>query len=162
MEINAKPEKQHEWLKQLIGDWEMLGAATGPDEKENTCQGAESVRAIGDLWVVGEGTGEAPDGSPAFMSVLTLGYDPAKGAFVGTWIGSMMTHMWVYQGELDSTGKVLTLNTEGPDMEHPGTTARYRDIIELTDDGKRLLISEMLGADGEWKRFMNVTYTRKR
>ena len=41
-----------------------------------------------------------PDGGPATM-IMTLGYDPAKKRFVGTFIGSMMTNLWVYEGELE-------------------------------------------------------------
>jgi len=28
----------------------------------------------------------------------------------------MITHLWVYEGQLDAAGKVLILNSEGPDM----------------------------------------------
>ena len=34
--------------------------------------------------------------------IMTLGYDPQKKRFVGTLIGSMMTHLWVYDGALDA------------------------------------------------------------
>ena len=46
----------------------------------------------------------------------------------------MMTHLWGYDGELAASGKVLTLNAEGPDMSPgaaPGKLARYRDVIEI-------------------------------
>ena len=52
---------------------------------------------------------------------MTLGYDPVQKRFVGTFIGSMMTHMWIYNGTLDAAGKVLTLDTEGPGLlRRPG------------------------------------------
>lgn len=51
-----------------------------------------------------EGLGEMPGGGIA-TTMMTLGYDPARKWFVGTFIGSMMTHMWVY------AGTVLTLDT---------------------------------------------------
>ena len=50
-------------------------------------------------------------------------YDPQKQRFVGTWIGSMMTYLWVYEGTLDATEKVLTLNAEGPSMGTEGKLA---------------------------------------
>ena len=85
--------------------------------------GTETVRKIGELWVVGEGRGPMPGGEEA-TSVLSLGYDPQKRAFVGTWFGSMMTQLWVYEGELDAGKRKLTLNTEGPNMQKEGEQAK--------------------------------------
>jgi hypothetical protein len=99
-----------------------------------------------------------PDGSPA-TTILTLGYDPDKRRFAGTWIGSMMTYLWVYDGELDSAGRVLTLNCEGPGME--GGTAKYRDVHEIVDDGHRVMTSHLQQADGSWVQFMTAHYRRK-
>ena len=67
----------------------------------------ESVRSIGPLWVVGEGSADA-DGD-AFRSVLTLGYDPEKESFVATWIDSVTPYLWTFTGQLDDAKKVLTL-----------------------------------------------------
>ena len=58
--------------------------------------------------------------------IMTLGYDPQKKRFVGTWIGSMMTYLWVYDGELDASGKVLTLNAEGPNMQVAGANGEVQ------------------------------------
>jgi hypothetical protein len=38
-----------------------------------------------------------PGGGAATM-FLTLGYDPQRERYVGTWIGSMMTHLWGVRG----------------------------------------------------------------
>lgn len=95
--------------------------------------------------------------------MLTLGYDPAKGCFVGTWVGSMMTHLWVYDGFLDETGKVLTLEAEGPDMSGAGgKMAKYRDVITMESDDHRVLTSHMLGVDGKWQPFMTAHYRRRK
>ena len=64
-----------------------------------------------------------PDGKPSTM-IVTLGFDPEKKRFMGTFIGSMMTHLWIYDGELDTAGKVLTLNAEGPSMLGGGSIAK--------------------------------------
>ena len=42
-------------------------------------------------------------------TLMTLGYDPRKKRFVGTFVGSMMTNLWIYDGELDKDERVLTL-----------------------------------------------------
>ena len=157
---NAEPQTAHRWLQRMVGKWTSEAEMTGePDTPADTCRGAERVRSIGDLWIVAEGQGEMPGGGIATM-IMTLGYDPQRQRFVGTWIGSMMTHLWIYEGSLDDTGRVLTLEAEGPSMEGDGTMAKYRDAIELESDDRRVLRSSVLGRDGVWRQFMTARYRR--
>jgi hypothetical protein len=93
---------------------------------------------------------------------MTLGYDPQTERFVGTFIASMMTHLWPYNGALDATGKVLTLDSEGPSFAGDGTMAKYQDIIEFINDDHRTLSSQVLGPDGQWQPFMKAHYRRKK
>jgi hypothetical protein len=160
--MHAEPQKEHQWLQKLVGEWTTEAEGSmGPDKPPETFKGTESVRSIGGVWVVCEGRGEMPGGGAA-TTIMTLGYDPAKKRFVGTFIGSMMTHMWVYDGQLDPAGKVLTLDTEGPDFAHEGKTTRYKDAIEFKSDDHRVLTSNMLGDDGKWNLFMTANYRRKK
>jgi len=154
----AEPQKEHQWLNKLVGEWTYETDA-GPQAPKAT--GTESVKSLGGLWVLAEGDGEMPGGGPA-TTLMTLGYDPARKRFTGTWIGSMMTHMWLYDGGLDPAERVLTLDSEGPSMSGDGTTSRYQDIIELKSDDHRTLTARVLGADGKWQQFMTVDYRRKR
>jgi hypothetical protein len=162
--MGAEPQHEHQWLEKLVGEWEMEGSMdAGPDKPTETSRGEETVRSVGGLWIVAEGEGEVPGGERG-TSVMTLGYDPSKGKFVGTWIGSMMTHMWVYEGELDGEERVLTLETEGPDMSaeaEDGRLARYRESIELESDDHRTLRSLMRGKDGKWRQLVEIHYRRK-
>jgi hypothetical protein len=80
----------------------------GPGKPPMKSRGAESMRSIGGLRTLGEGSGEMPDGG-RMTSIMTLGYDPQKQRFVGTFIASIMTHMWKCEGTLDASGKALTL-----------------------------------------------------
>ena len=157
----AKPEKEHEWLQKLTGEWSFTVAFPGGPEQPPAGghpPGSETVRSIGGLWVMAEGRGQVPGGGPATM-MMTLGYDPQKKKFVGTWFGSMMTYLWVYEGSLDESGKVLTLETEGPDFKNPGKMGKFREVIELTSDDERTFTSYAL-SDGEWQKLMMMTYTR--
>ncbi|MGH8849268.1 MAG: DUF1579 domain-containing protein [Polaromonas sp.] len=143
-----------------MGDWTSEAEmAMGPDKPPTKCTGTESVRPLGDLWVLCEGRGEMPGGGMANM-LMTLGYDPQKKAFIGSWVGSMMTHMWVYHGALDEAKKVLTLDTEGPSFTGDGKLARYRDTITIKSKDERVLTSHTLQDDGTWKGFMTATYRR--
>jgi hypothetical protein len=156
----AEPTKEHQWLHQLIGDWAYEHeSAMGPDQPKQKFTGTERVRSVGGLWIVAEGQGEMPGGGLA-QTVLTLGYDPQKKRFVGTWYGSMMTNLWVYDGWLDETGKKLTLETEGPDFANEGKTASYREQIELLSPDHRTFSSSMRGPDGKWTTFMTAHYRR--
>jgi hypothetical protein len=108
---------------------------------------------------VGEGTGEIPEGG-ASITMVTLGYDPQKKRYVGTFVGSMMTNLWVYEGQLDDEGKVLTLDTEGPAMSAEGKMAKYRDVIEVLSDNHRKLTSFVQDDDGNWLQIMSANYHR--
>ena len=161
-EMEAKPQKQHQWLERFEGDWTYESEAVmAPDQPPEKFTGSESVRSIGGLWFLAEGQGDMPGGGAA-TTLMTLGYDPQRQRFVGTWIGSMMTHMWVYDGELDAAQRVLTLHTEGPNMTVPGTLAKYRETIELRDDDHRVFTSHMLRDDGSWQQLMTAHYRRRK
>lgn len=158
--MQAEPQKEHQWLQKLVGEWTTeMDAVMGPDKPPEKFTGTESVRSIGGLWTQGEGRGEIPGGSIT-TTIMTLGYDPAKKRYVGTFIGSMMTHMWIYEGELDASGKVLTLDTVGPDFATEGKMTKYKDIIEFKSDDHRILSSQMLMDDGTWNGFMTAHYRR--
>jgi Protein of unknown function (DUF1579) len=158
--MNCEPQKEHQWLQKLVGEWTFENECKmGPDQPPAKFSGSETVRSLGGVWVVCEGRGETPGGGMGLM-IMSLGYDPAKKRFVGTFIGSMMTNMWVYDGALE--GNVLTLDTEGPSFTGENKVVKYQDIIEIVNDDLRTLSSQTLGPDGQWHRFMTANYRRKR
>jgi hypothetical protein len=124
------------------------------------CRGTESVRAHGGFWIIGEGTGEMP-GMGSMSSVLTLGNDPEKKRYVGTWIDSMTGTLWNYEGSLDPSGKKLVLESEGPCAMKPGTTAKFRDVTEFVSKDHRVLTSSMQTEDGSWMTIVKANYRRK-
>jgi hypothetical protein len=160
--MNTEPQKEHQWLQKLVGEWTYeTEAMMGPDNPCEKFTGTETVTSLGGLWVLAEGKGEMPGGGGA-TTLMTLGYDPQKKRYVGTFIVSIMAYLWVYDGGLDAAERVLTLDTEGPDMSAEGKTAKYKDVIEFKGDDHRVMTSQMLGDDGEWRRFMTANYWRKK
>lgn len=160
--MKVEPGKEHRWLRKLVGEWTYEGeAATEPGQPPARFGGTESVRPLGEIWVVAEGRGEMPGGATA-ATLLTLGFDPRQGRFVGTWIGSMMAHLWVYDGgALDAAGKILTLDAEGPSFTEEGKLARYRDVIAFQDDDHRVLTGSVRRDDGSWHELMTARYRRR-
>ena len=157
----AEPTKEHRWLQRLVGEWSFEGECMmGPDQPPMKSTGNCVTRSLGGLWTLNEGSGEMPGGG-MMSSIITLGYDPAKEKFVGTFVASMMTHLWLYEGSLDASGRVLTLDAEGPSMAGDGTMAKYQDIVTVENDNHWILSSQAQGPDGQWMKFMTAHYRRK-
>lgn len=155
------PQKEHEWLQQLVGEWESEAEANfGPDQPPVKCKGTEKVRSLGGFWILSDSQGEVA--GMTMKSQLTLGYDSKKKKYVGTWVDSMTDYMWHYEGTLDEAGKVLTLETEGYSHLNPTELAKFKDEIELKDQDHKVLRSSMQMPDGQWVSFMTANYTRKK
>jgi hypothetical protein len=155
-----EPQSEHVWLQRLVGEWSVEGECSmGPDQPPVKTTGKESVRSLGGLWTIGEGEGEMPGGGLC-TSIMTLGFDPRTKRFVGTFIASVMTHLWPYSGTLDASKTVLTLDSEGPGFDDDGTLVQYQDIIEFVSDDHRTLSSQFRDADGNWVPFMKAHYRR--
>jgi hypothetical protein len=159
--LPTQPQKEHQWLQKLVGEWTYeTEALMEPDQSPVISTGTETVRSLGGFWILAEGEGEMP-GCGLATTLMTLGYDPQKQRYVGTWVGSMMTYLWQYDGELDAGETVLTLNSEGPVMTGEEKIGKYKDVIEVKSDNHRVLTSHMLRDDGQWQHFMTAHYWRK-
>jgi hypothetical protein len=155
-----EPQSEHLWLHQLVGEWSIESECVmGPDQPPMTTTGREVVRLLGKLWTIGESSGNAPGGG--FESIMTLGYDPQTKRFVGSFIASTMTHFWPYSGWLDASGRILTLDSEGPSFSGDGTIAKYQDIIEFITNDHRTLTARVQSPDGSWQQFMTAHYRRE-
>lgn len=152
----AKPQKEHQWLDQLIGTWSFEHACQTPDGTASNTTGTMTCRSLDGMWLICESTGGSPE--EPWSSIMTLGFDIAQNKYVGTFIGTMMSFIWHYVGELDAAGKKLPLVSEGPTFDGSGR-CRYRDTVEIVDSNTWLFRSE-LEDQGSWVQFMNGTHTR--
>lgn len=160
--MKTEPQKEHLWLHRLVGDWTYeIEACMKPGEPPQKLKGSETVRSVGGIWIVCEGQGEMPGGGMA-TTILTVGFDPAAKKFVGSWIGSMMTYLWHYEGTLDAAERVLTLNCEGPIFDGTGGTTKYKDVHTIISDNERTLAGNFLDREGNWNEMMTCTFRRAR
>lgn len=154
-----KASKEHQWLQRMVGEWTYEAESeAAPGQAPIRDTGTETVRSLGGMWTVGEARSDA--GKSETASIITLGYDSAKGRVVGSFVASMMDNLWIYEGSLDEAGRVLTMDTEGPSFTEEGKTARYRDSIEIVSDDHRVMTSRYQTADGGWHPFMTMHYQR--
>ncbi len=161
--VMAKPRPEHGFLEKMVGSWDVTS------DMSNGTPWVENVRSLQGLWIIAEGTGMMPkgegsgeeggEGEPA-TTMLTLGFDAAKSKYVGTWFGSMMDNLWVYEGEVEPDGRTLSLYTIGPSMSGEGL-ADYREQITFLSDDHRTFNSSAKQPDGSWKQFMEAHYRRR-
>lgn len=163
VEHKMEPREEHRWLQKLVGEWDVeTEAVMEPGKPPHKSTGTERVRAFGDLWIIAEASGQMPDGD-TMRNVVTLGYDPEQQRFVGTFISDTMTKLWLYEGELESGKRTLSLYSEGPSLTGDGSTVRYRDSIEFVSDDHRIFRSQMAAEDGSWlEPMMTMHHRRKR
>jgi hypothetical protein len=151
------PQKEHQWLQQLEGTWTTdTEALMEPGKPPMKLTGTESTRSLGGFWAMSEFKGDMM-GVPV-IGIMTLGYDAKKGKYFGTWVSSMDTTMYQYEGAV--AGNTLTLNTEGPDPAS-GKVVKMRDVIEVKSKDHKVLTSHMQGDDGKWTKFMTINSKRK-
>jgi hypothetical protein len=156
-----QPTEEHQWLQQFAGEWETEAEASmGPGQPPMKCKGKATSRMLGGFWVVTESEGDMH--GVTIQAVQTIGYDAEKKKYVGTWIDSMVNYMWDYEGSVDSTGKKLTLEAEGPNFMTGGKSTKFRDTYEFKSQDHIEATSSMLGDDGEWVQFMTGQMRRKK
>ena len=144
-----RPLSEHDWLQQLVGEWESEAECfMDPDGPPVKCSGRERIRALGGFWVVSEI--EADMKNRPFRTLQILGFDPHKERFIGSWIDTMTSYMWRYEGTLNETGNTLILDTEGPCPMHSGKLSKFREMLELRDRDHKVYTSSILDEDGHW------------
>lgn len=153
------PTKEHEWLLKFAGTWEGQGECYFDPNKPMKLQGTETAKAVGGFWLQSDIKGEFA-GQP-MAGCMTLGYDPNKKKFVGTWIDSMSSHMFKYEGTVDSTGNVLTLEGEGPSPLDPSKMAKFKDVTEFKGADQKVMSSFVQGPDGKWIPMMKMESKKK-
>jgi len=148
-----KPEKEHEWLEKFVGTWNSeLECQPAPGAPPMKSKGTLRAKSLGGFWIVSDMKLDMM-GAP-MNAIQTIGYDPAKKKYVGTWVDSMTNYMWKYEGWVDEAGKILTLEADGPSFADPGKMAKYRDIYEFKAADHLLTSSQMQLPDGQWVTFM--------
>ncbi|MCU0718443.1 MAG: DUF1579 domain-containing protein [Pirellula sp.] len=154
----SQSQKEHHWLSRLVGNWEFEHDCKMPDGTDAKSGGKMVCRMLGELWLICESTGVAPDGG-SWSSVMTIGFEPTKNAYVGTFIGSMMANIWHYRGVMDDDGVTLPLESEGPKFDGSGM-GKYRDTIKIIDENTWLFTSDFQLDDGTWNPFMSGAHRR--
>jgi hypothetical protein len=150
---------QHEWLQKFVGEWETTSECKMTGEAA-VCHGSFKGRMLGGLWLVGEIDTEMPGTGARVQALQTFGFNEKSKQYVGHWVDSMFNHQWSYVGSVDESGKILTMEAEGPDMMGGSGTVQYRDTYEFVS-ANELKMSSAAKQGDEWVTFMEAKSVRK-
>ena len=158
---NQTPEQA--LLQSLVGTWTYEFATASNSEYPGvTATGTETVRRIGETWVLIENQGVSRD-KRASHTVTTLGVSDETGRFIGTVAGTAVpSTLFIYDGSVGVPESAIHLETTGPAMTPGNSTDRYRDVIQFLGPDARETIAQLQDKDGEWVEFMRTRYRRAR
>lgn len=148
------PGAEHAYLKKLEGTWDAV-VKVGPQESKAV---ATYTMELGGFWLMSDFDGEFA-GMP-FKGHGIDGYDQGKKAFVSVWVDSTSSAPMVSEGNLDATGKVLTMNGS---MRGPtGDMMNTKMTTEMADDDHMTFTMYVPGPSGAETPMMTITYTRRK
>lgn len=157
----VKPSPQHAFLKKEEGTWDatMKIFMGGPDAPPETCKGVEKNKMLGGFWLISEYEGDF--GGQPFSGLGTVGYDPVKKKYIGSWVDSVTPHLTLMEGTYDEAKKTLTLLTEGINPA-TGKPVKERHLHEYKDEDTRILKMYQEGEGGKDVLMMELTYKRRK
>ena len=155
----ATPGAPHKLLARMAGSWNTrtkcwMQSNKAPMESTGTCQ---QKMLLGGRFLQQEFTGEMM-GSP-FTGIGMAGYDNHTRKHVSTWMDSMGTGIYFFEGSAGADGKTITQTSRYDDpVQGP---MQWRAVTRIVDDNT--LVFEMYGTgkSGKEEKMMEITYTRK-
>ena len=155
-----EPGPEHERLKSNVGTWKVdCTYFMDPSQPPMKVEATETIEMIGPFWTVS--LFESSFMSAPFAGRATLGYDPRKEKWIGTWIDAMSPHMYVMEGRYDDDGKVLTMLCEAPAPMMDGKLTQYRSTAWDVDPDQRRFEMFVTMPDGTECQMFSYVYARQ-
>ena len=115
---------------------------------------------LGGLYLHQDYVGDKIDGPlPSFEGKGYWGYNTTSNRYEGYWIDNASTTMQMEFGDVDSDGRVWTMNSEVT-CPQTGVAMKKRNVITLIDDDHNKVESYFTGEDGNEMKSMEISYTR--
>lgn len=155
------PGQPHKLLDQFVGKWDTATRVwMEPGKPPMETKGTADVKWIMDgRYLLEESAGQLM-GMPHKGMGIT-GYDNFKQKYVSSWIENMSTGMYMSEGTVDQSGKVLTFHGK---IDEPATGERdklVRFVARIISKDKHVFeIYDLVGRPDEFKA-VEITYTRK-
>ncbi len=144
----AKPGPEHELLKHFAGTFDLL--VDGSEKGTET-----TTLAMNGLWAVSDFQSQM--GGQAFIGHGVLGWDANKKKYISTWVDTMSTHLYVFEGTWDAATKTLVQESTEPD---PMMGQKMVSKTRITDADHHVF--EMHVGSVDTPAMMSIQYTRKK
>ncbi len=163
MEVYEKlgtPGAPHEALASLAGSWATSTRAwmepgKPPMQGTGTC---EQKMLLGGRYLQQEYTGEMM-GSP-FTGINVIGYDNHTKKYVSTWIDSMSTGIYYFEGTASADGKTITQESSYDDPVRGPTV--WRSVTRIVDSNTLEYEMFLTSKGGKEEKMMEMKVTRKK
>jgi len=156
----ATPTAPHKMLANLVGTWTTQTKAwmepgKPPVEGTGTC---EQKMLLDGRYLQQEYSGEMM-GSP-FTGINLIGYDNHTKRYVSTWIDSMSTGIYYFEGDATADGKTITQESSYDDPIRGPMV--WRSITRIVNDNTLEYEMYLTPKGGVEEKMMEMTVTRKR
>lgn len=155
-----QPTPEHKAMAREAGNWKAVSKLwLTPETEPMISEASESNALLGELWLLSEYEGNVM-GMP-FKGMGTMGYDPVKKKYVGTWVDTINPHLQTMEGEYDVATHTLTMYSTGRDvMTSEEKTSKL--VSRYLDDNSKVFEMHALvpGKTDEYWKQMEVTYKR--
>ena len=163
MEVYRKvgtPGAAHKTLAKLTGTWATKTKAwmepdKPPTEGAGTC---EQKMVLDGHYLQQKYTGEMM-GSP-FTGINLLGYDNHTKKYVSTWIDSMSTGIYYFEGTASADGKTITQECSYDDPVRGPMV--WRSVTKIVNDNTVEYEMYLTPKGGKEEKMMEMTVSRKR
>ena len=153
----ATPSPEHEKLQSKIGVWDVDCFYSMNLPEPVQAKGRETIEALGAFWTVGRFEVELHGSS--ILGRSTLGWDPHKLAYIGTWMDSATPFFYYFEGHFDEAGTVLKLEGDNTDPISKNLVL-YRSEEEYSDNDHRVLSLFVESKPGFETQLLRYEYTR--
>jgi hypothetical protein len=155
----ATPGAPHRLLAKWAGSWTTRTRAfTGKDEPSVESTGTCEQKMLFDGRYLQQAyTGEMM-GSP-FTGINLIGYDNHTGKYVSTWIDSMSTGIYCFEGSASADGKTITQECSYDDPIRGPLV--WRSVTKIVDDETLAYEMYITPREGKEEKAMEMTLNKK-
>jgi hypothetical protein len=155
----ATPGEPHGLLASLEGTWTTkttgwMAPDQPPMQGTGTC---EQKMLLDGRYLQQEYTGEMM--GSLFSGINLIGYDNHTKKYVSTWIDSMSTGIYLFEGTASADGKTITQDTSYDDPVRGPMV--WRSVTRVVDDNTLEYEMYVTPEGGKEEKMMEMTVTRK-